>query len=264
MKQHLNALLLIFLALITIWLISSDLPEQKNEIILPSTETTEVFQAVTVRMLPETPDLAGDVIRLHILADSDSERDQAIKLHVRDMLLPYLKAATMGAKSKKEALIRLEINKDILEKAANEILAACGVDYTSAVSIETTYFPIRIYGSQTWLSEDAIVFPPGLYNSVQIILGSGKGHNWWCLAYPSLCFIDAAYDYIPKDSDLYRKELGTIKTSTLEELFYGHSTAPEDETITVYYGSKLYSLLKNLWEKMTKRQVFLFQNQNLW
>ena len=93
------------------------------------------------------------------------------------------------------------------------------------------------------------------------MLGSGNGHNWWCLAYPSLCFIDASYDYVPKDSDIYRLRIGTIKQGTLERLFYGKEIVrplPKDvlseysrlfpvkeKEITLHFGFKLWELMKS-------------------
>ena len=194
------------------------------------------------------PSVAGEVIRLHILADSDSERDQAIKLAIRDTLLPYLSAATLEASDREEALALLTGQCDAFAEIANNALACLGADYTATVSVKSLYFPIRIYGSQTYLSEDAVIFPPGFYDSVQIILGSGKGHNWWCLAYPTLCFIDSSYDYIPKDSDVYKAEIGKVPANTLEELFYGTTEESSNREITVHFGSKLWELLKHTFQ----------------
>ena len=97
------------------------------------------------------------------------------------------------------------------------------------------------------MSKDAIIFPPGYYDSVQVILGNGTGHNWWCLAYPSLCFIDATYDYVPKNSHDYEKAFATVKQSTLDKLFYG--TIPEeyinDSNVDIYFSSKILKIFQN-------------------
>ena len=213
MKERLIAIVLFFLAALTIWAIVTELPEKEY-----ATPTSSVHPA-------------DEVIRLHILADSDNERDQSIKLAVRDALLPYLNAATLTATSKEEALSMLKAQTAAFTETANAVLARLGTNYTATVSVESLYFPIRIYGSQTYLSEDAVIFPPGFYDSVQVILGSGEGHNWWCLAYPSLCFIDASYDYIPKDSDIYKKKIGSLSDSELKQLFYGEDNCSFSHTI---------------------------------
>ena len=232
MKEKVTSLFLLFLAFITIFAISTDIPYPCKTVFYTETSHT-------------TPTISSEVIRLHILADSDCTLDQQIKLQVRDALLPYLNTITKTASSKKEALRLLNEQCDTLTTIANETLTFLGTNYTASISISNLYFPIRIYGSQTYLSKDAIIFPPGYYDSVQVILGNGTGHNWWCLAYPSLCFIDASYDYIPKNHHSYREKFATVKKNTLDNLFYG--TVPKeyqnDSNIDVYFRSKILDIL---------------------
>lgn len=246
MKERIIAIVLLILAGLTVWAIATELPRKEYA----------------------RPAVSNDVIRLHILADSDTDRDQAVKLALRDVLLPYLNAATLDAKTKQEALVQLEAQCPALTAIANAVLAQLGADYTATITVDNLYFPIRIYGSQTYLSEDAVIFPPGFYDSVQVVLGRGEGHNWWCLAYPSLCFIDSSYSYVPKDSEIYKLKIGTMQTSSLEQLFYGESLSellPQEferetvildsadkEEITVCFGSKLWELLKNWFHKNAK------------
>ena len=227
MKEKFTILFLCFLAFVTIFAISND-----------TSNSQEIFYST------ETPLVSSEVIRLHILANSDSSIDQKIKLQIRDILLPHLNATAQIASSKEDALLLLKEQCDTFTNVINQTLSLLGVDYTASISISNIYFPIRIYGSQTYLSKDAVIFPPGYYDSVQVILGKGTGHNWWCLAYPSLCFIDATYEYIPKDSTAYGKKFATVKKSTLDKLFYG-SVAEEssnEENIDVYFSSKILNL----------------------
>ena len=235
MKEHIISACILFLAGLTLCLIFVDLPKKKYA----------------------TPKVAEEVIRLHILADSDSEQDQAIKLALRDVLLPYLDAATLGAETKTDAITLLRGQCHALTEIANAFLASQNTGYTATVSVKRSYFPIRIYGSQTYLSADAVIFPPGYYDSVQVVLGRGEGHNWWCLAYPSLCFIDSSYDYVPKDSDMYKVKIGTVEKKSLAKLFYGKGdtevlfqttggSSAESDKITLYFGSKLWEILRNL------------------
>ena len=266
MKERIIAIFLLLLAGLTVWALVTELP--KRNYARPASDFTEAVRSgfTKTEEVPGSssaaPAVANEVIRLHILADSDNERDQSVKLALRDVLLPYLNAATLGAATKEEALQQLTEQCFALTEVANTALAQFQTDYTATVSVETLYFPIRIYGSQTYLSEDAVIFPPGFYDSVQVVLGSGEGHNWWCLAYPSLCFIDATYDYVPKDSDHYKQLIRTTNKSTLEKLFYGAElkelfsketvyhktnnilTTDSDDQITIYFGSKIWELLK--------------------
>lgn len=250
MKERILSVLLLLIAAITVWAIAAGLP--KKEYATPAADFSRNDDTTSAPMISD------EVIRLHILADSDTAQDQAIKLTLRDTLLPYLNAATVTASSKSEALAQLTAQCEFLTVLANQTLKNLGVTYTATVSVTNLYFPIRIYGSQTYLSPDAVIFPPGYYDSVQVILGSGKGHNWWCLAYPALCFIDSSYDYIPKNSDLYKHKIGTVKKSSLEELFYGtkFTEAFSEEAcdsgtdeIDIYFGSRLWELLTGLFGK---------------
>lgn len=262
MKERIISICILLLAALTVCLIVIDLP--KKNYAKPASDFTEAIRSGTSENHPApnsfaTPKVAEEVIRLHILADSDSKRDQTIKLALRDELLPYLHAATLDAESKADALAQLKAQCSAFTDIANAALSQLGANYTATVSVERLYFPIRIYGSQTYLSSDAVIFPPGFYDSVQVVLGSGKGHNWWCLAYPSLCFIDSSYDYVPKDSDIYKIKIGTSSKASLEKLFYGgapssleyniaeknRSVADSDE-VTLYFSCKLWEILRNM------------------
>lgn len=275
MKERIIAIFLLLLAAITVWALATELP--KKEYAQPASNFSDAIRegsasspAITPAVSSGSsaaPFVSAEVIRLHILADSDSNRDQSIKLTLRDILLPYLNAAALGASSKEEALTQLKEQCSALTDIANAALAQLGADYTATVSVENLYFPIRIYGSQTYLSQDAVIFPPGFYDSVQVVLGDGNGHNWWCLAYPSLCFIDSAYDYIPKDSDIYKLKIGSIPQKKLKELFYGkevdklfpeetyNETADDnsiDSDTTIYFSFKLWELVTSLFQKGAK------------
>ena len=248
MKERIISIFILLLAALTVCLIVIDLP--KKNYAMPASDFTEAVRN-------GTPPVADEVIRLHILADSDSKEDQNVKLALRDVLLPHLNEATLNAKNKSDAMVCLTNQCKALTEVANSFLKEQNTGYTATISVERVYFPIRIYGSQTYLSTDAVIFPPGYYDSVQVVLGSGKGHNWWCLAYPSLCSIDSAYDYIPKDSDIYKIKIGSSSKSSLEKLFFGAMLSTHNSTdtcvsdtgsdeITLYFGSKLWEIIRNL------------------
>ncbi len=124
-------------------------------------------------------DVTRDSFRLHILADSDSREDQALKLRVRDRLLKETGELFSSAKSKDEA-IRLTAQKlQSLANTAYDEVRRSGYDYTVKAEITNMYFTTRRYKSYT--------LPSGMYDALRITIGSGKGHNWWCVMYPSLC-----------------------------------------------------------------------------
>ena len=126
--------------------------------------------------------ISGQILRLHILADNDSPRDQEIKLHVRDAVLSYVQPLLSDASSvcESEELL-LQALPELIE-CANNALEQYGADYRATACISTEFFPIRRYGS--------LLLPPGDYRALCIVLGQGRGHNWWCMLYPSLCFTE--------------------------------------------------------------------------
>ena len=123
--------------------------------------------------------LYGRVLRLHVLADSDSKEDQELKLLVRDGLLSVTETLFYDCTDAYEALGVAEKNKDAFRAAAKKVLSenGCYKDVTVVTGIEK--YPERTYGG--------LKFPEGEYLSVRVLIGSGKGKNWWCVLFPPLC-----------------------------------------------------------------------------
>lgn len=114
--------------------------------------------------------LSDNLLRMHIVANSDSEKDQNIKLEVRNEILKNMnESATLGQ----------------LESSAREKLRALGADYGARASLERCYVPVKEYKN--------ISLPEGYYNCVRVVLGRGEGKNWWCVAYPPLCFTEDVF-----------------------------------------------------------------------
>ena len=136
--------------------------------------------------------IAPSILRFHILANSDSKTDQAVKLEVRSFLLDYIRDhLPESADSKNEVSGWLFKNKTSLETAASRFLAEKQMPYSAALSLERTWFPTRVY--------DDLVIPCGTYDAARLILGKGKGHNWWCVLYPSLCFLDESHGIVSEE-----------------------------------------------------------------
>lgn len=125
---------------------------------------------------------APQVIRFRVIANSDNPIDQAIKLDVRDRILETLDPELNGVKSRRVAELRIRALRGALSRVANQVLTAHHVGYRARVEWTRTVFPTKAYGS--W------VLPAGRYQALLIVLGRGAGHNWWCVLFPSLCFID--------------------------------------------------------------------------
>ena len=123
--------------------------------------------------------LKNELVRLHVVAASDSGEDQAIKLRVRDAVLESLREglADVTDIEAAKAYIRSQLPK--LESAANEVLAAAGCGDAATVSLQVEEFAARVY--------DTFSLPAGLYESLRVTIGEGEGKNWWCVTFPTLC-----------------------------------------------------------------------------
>ncbi len=119
------------------------------------------------------------VVRLHVLANSDSEEDQALKLKVRDALLAVTSPLIEGCTDRAEAERILRDAEPQLLRAAQAVIADEGYDYPVAITFCEEEYPEREYGEFT--------FPAGTYLSMRVLIGEGEGHNWWCVLFPPLC-----------------------------------------------------------------------------
>jgi len=156
--------------------------------------------------------IRDEVVRLHILANSDSDIDQHVKLVVRDKLLQSGNELFSGDMTAETAFSRLSDNKETIEAYINNILSEEGFDYCAEVCLVKEYYPTRAYESFT--------MPAGEYLSLKIILGNGEGHNWWCVMFPPLCFTDITKGEVEENktldemkSVLTKKEFNTINNS---------------------------------------------------
>lgn len=134
-------------------------------------------------------ELRQEVLRIHILADSDQEADQAVKLQVRDAVLEAINQDFSGDGTLEGTIACLEGEMDRIEETANEVLAEVGMPYQAKAELTEMYFTTREYER----NGSTFSMPAGRYQALRITLGSGEGHNWWCVAYPPMC-IDAAVE----------------------------------------------------------------------
>ncbi len=120
-----------------------------------------------------------DIIRLHIVANSDSETDQKLKLAVRDRVITLVKQLTKDCKSSNDAAKTLKSSLPELEALALSVIKEEGFEYDVQSTLKNEYYPTREY-------ED-LTLPSGEYNSLRIVIGEGKGQNWWCVLFPPVC-----------------------------------------------------------------------------
>ena len=130
-------------------------------------------------VLQDSHSLGENVIRLHVVANSDSQEDQALKLQVRDAVLQVLEELLVDCGNTKDARIILENALCAVEDAAAQVICAAGRTDAVSVSFTQEEFDIRYY--------DTFTLPSGVYESLRIVIGDGQGKNWWCVVFPRLC-----------------------------------------------------------------------------
>lgn len=123
--------------------------------------------------------LNEQIIRLHVVADTDDPVDQEVKLQVKDEVLKLVETIKSNASSKAEALERLREKLPELQKAANDVLQRLKMQYQATVTLDEEPFPTRVY--------DTFSLPAGVYDSLRVTIGNGEGQNWWCVVFPDLC-----------------------------------------------------------------------------
>lgn len=137
-------------------------------------------------------DISENVLRLHVIANSNSSEDQEVKYKVRDKVLEYMTDISENCKSKTEAISILEDNLDNVEDIVIKTLRENNFDYNVKLEIGNFDFPTKVYGD--------ISLPSGYYDALKIIIGEGKGENWWCVMFPPLCFVDVSSGIVPNES----------------------------------------------------------------
>ena len=182
-------------------------------------DTTKEFQE----------NIASKIVRFHIIANSDSKEDQALKLKVKDAVVTYTQGILKDSKSLSETCAIISEHKENIINIANNVIKDNGYDYCVTLNYENCYFPAKTYGD--------ITFPPGNYNAFNIRIGEHEGKNWWCVLYPPLCFVDAIHSVVPDES---KKELETILGyEDYQALIYGVNSEDYNVEIKFKYLSFL-------------------------
>lgn len=181
-------------------------------------------------------EIASQIIRLHVIANSDSDSDQALKLRVRDAIITKLQQELEGASTVEEARSIILTQMPQIEQTAQRVITQQGYAYTANLSLENRYFPVKIYGD--------LSFPAGEYEALCLEIGEAAGHNWWCVLFPSLCFVDETYAVVPEESKkrlqdaLSQEEYDSLQTTPKES---DPSSEPSDPNRnTVEFHSALY------------------------
>lgn len=127
-------------------------------------------------------EISEKLIRFHVIANSDREEDQTLKLKVRDEVLKYIQPKLKDSKSIEQSREILKNEDKKILDIANEVIKANGYNYNTESTLSKEYFPVKTYGN--------ITLPQGEYEAYRIIIGTGEGKNWWCVMFPPICFVD--------------------------------------------------------------------------
>lgn len=143
--------------------------------------------------------VAEEVFRFHVLASSDSEEDQALKMKVKENVLAYMKQELPESESAEMTKNWASAHLNEIEEIAIQTLQEEGCSDTVSACVTECYFPDKTYGDVT--------FPKGIYEALRIEIGDARGQNWWCVLYPNLCFIDTVHAVVPEEGKKELKEV---------------------------------------------------------
>lgn len=162
----------------------------------------------TYKLDSECEGIRENVLRLHVVAASDSDADQKIKLQLRDELLVKGKELFSDTSTKAEAEKKLSDGISLMQQTADSFLEKKGYPHKASVSLGKSYFPTRCY--------ETFTLPAGIYDALKVTIGSGEGQNWWCVMFPALCLPAAEKNKADFDGILTQKQQSIITDEKYE------------------------------------------------
>lgn len=191
------------------------------------------------------------IIRFHVIANSDSKEDQALKLKVRDEVLKYIAPKLSKSKNIDESRKIILKNDKNIKKIAEDVIKKNNKHYSVKTTLSNENFPVKEYGN--------ITLPEGNYEAYRIIIGSGKGHNWWCVMFPPLCFVDISKGEVAyKETEnemkkvLNDEEYNLVDNKENTQKNKGKLKKGNMNSDKIIIKSKIYETLKNLGTKACK------------
>lgn len=172
-------------------------------------------------------EIAKEIIRLHVVANSDDEEDQNLKLQVKESIVAYMRDVMREADTVSEARGQILKHLPEIEKLSKAAMEEAGFDYDVEATLGECYFPVKQYGD--------LIFPAGEYEALKVNIGSSEGKNWWCVLYPTLCFVDSTYQVVPDSSKEKLKE--SLTKEEYDSLLDGEAE----------YSSWVFEWLHDIW-----------------
>lgn len=174
----------------------------------------------------EYEEIKDNLIRFHVIANSDTEEDQNLKLKVRDAVIDGLSSKLESSTTVEEAKQILNDNIQYVNDIARQVIEINNYDYDVKTMLSHENFPDKVYGDY--------VFPQGDYEAFRVIIGDGNGQNWWCVMFPPLCFIDESKTAV--DSTELEKNIESNKKN--EEL--------DNDNENIVFKSKIFEVIGKL------------------
>lgn len=185
-------------------------------------------------------DIKDKLIRFHVIANSDTDEDQNLKLKVRDKVVEALSEKLSNVNSLEEAENVLEENIDYVNEIAKEVIEENNYTYEVTTMLSYENFPDKVYGD--------CVFPQGNYEAFRVIIGEGKGQNWWCVMFPSLCFVDESKNSV--DSSDLKEEIENIEPKNNETINEDKERNKESSNVNngVKFKFKIVEVINNIFD----------------
>lgn len=176
--------------------------------------------------------IADKILRFHVLANSDSPEDQDLKLAVRDAVGSQMSVLLSEVADKAACETIVDSQMDEIVAEAERVIAEEGYDYSVQAYLAEVDFPVKEYGDYT--------FPAGRYEALEIVIGEGKGQNWWCVMYPNMCFSGSVYEIVDEEA---KQELRAVLTEEEYEKVFASGNCE-----IRFKSQKLWEFLKTLEE----------------
>lgn len=185
-------------------------------------------------------DIKDKLIRFHVIANSDTDEDQNLKLKVRDKVVEALSEKLSNVNSLEEAENVLEENIDYVNEIAKEVIEENNYTYEVTTMLSYENFPDKVYGD--------CVFPQGNYEAFRVIIGEGKGQNWWCVMFPSLCFVNESKNSV--DSSDLKEEIENIEPKNNETINEDKEKNKESSNVKngVKFKFKIVEVINNIFD----------------
>ena len=176
--------------------------------------------------------ISNKIIRFHVLANSNSNEDQQLKIKVKDKIIEYIFPKLENSNSLEESREILANNEDEIIKIANECINEKGYNYSVKIEFKRENFPEKVYGN--------ISLPQGEYEAFRVLIGEASGENWWCVMFPPICFVDVTKGQVSYDET----EESMKEVLTDEEFEKIRNDVIVDETKNVKFSLKIFDLFK--------------------